>query len=397
MRPVLPRPVLLAPLALLALLALAAAAPPAGAVLAFDPVAAAGHASDSADGQANATWQSADEAAGLPAVGPPASDAMAQCVRFVGMDGTTGYGMDGTVCADDALPDGVVAEGQPGNATGPEESTPEAGEEAPGASSGGTVVVDGEDEPRLHAALPSAEARADDASVPSAPAEPAGAGPPAPATVSGDPSPDEGRRLRGWTAAALATALLLPSALALKLASLLGLPWRSRERAESPVVAALLAIVAAEPGIHHTSLVRRLGKGNGTVEHHARRLAAAGRLVRHQAAGYTCYLPPAADPRVAAAHAALRGPTSRRLAAAAAESPGTLSQLAAALGLAVSTVHYHAGRLVAAGVLQEARQGAGRGLALTDVGRACLGPAPAAAASPPAGQAAEAWAGSQPS
>lgn len=186
------------------------------------------------------------------------------------------------------------------------------------------------------------------------------------------------RQLLVWSA--VAAAALVPS-LALKLLSLLAL---RRGRQPSPLRDEVLRLLAAEPGMHHMELVRRVGRGNGTVEHHVLALVREGRVQRLRTPGYTCYFLAAgparpADGRVAQARASVRGRTRRRLVAALAGGPArSLSELAEALGIAASTAHYHARRLAAAGVLAEERSGARLGLALTELGRA-VAPAQAGA------------------
>jgi DNA-binding transcriptional ArsR family regulator len=213
----------------------------------------------------------------------------------------------------------------------------------------------------------------EEASVPERPSSPSDPSPgptPLPQAVVGAPSPPPGAQ---WPRALLAWGAAAAAPLALKLASLL---LALRRRSGSPLRGKVLDLVAADPGVHHMDLARRAGHGKGAMEHHLLALLREGKVVRLRTPGYTCYFAAGgagADPRLPWALASMRGRTPRRLVAAVAGGPTrSLSELAAALGLAVSTAHYHASRLVRAGLLADVRSGGRRGFALTELGRACL-------------------------
>ena len=232
-------------------------------------------------------------------------------------------------------------------------------------------------EPRAGAPEPPADA-------PSAPSEGASRVP-APASVPG----------LNW--AVVTAAITLPWAIGLKvLATLFGLRRASRlagGTAERPSLrAAVLEAVAGEPGIRHSDLVARIGRGNGTVEHHVRALLAEGRLARVRGLGSTLYFPAGAlGEGEARMRLALQGRTSRRMAQALAARPGLrLGELARGVGVSDATAHYHAGKLVQAGVVRE-EAGVGRRLALTAEGEACLAALPAGPGAAPSSPQGRTW------
>jgi DNA-binding MarR family transcriptional regulator len=174
-----------------------------------------------------------------------------------------------------------------------------------------------------------------------------------------------------WALAA--TAVALPGALLAKLASILALR-RSRRDAQPTLRQAVLDAVARQPGIRHRELVRRIGHGNGTVEHHVRALLAEGRVARVRRGGSTAYFPAGAmPPDQALLRLALHGRTSRLLALDVAAHPGSrLTEVARRLGVSLATAHYQAGKLVAAGVLRDAAGPRGRRLEATPSGHATI-------------------------
>lgn len=123
---------------------------------------------------------------------------------------------------------------------------------------------------------------------------------------------------------------------------------------DDPTRALLLAAVEAEPGIHHQALVRLAGKGNGATEHHLQKLVAGGLVNRHRSEGYTCYFRAGkVDRRAMATAHLLKSPIARAVVEAATSRPGTsLAQVAREQGVSVPTVHYHAKRLQAAGLVR---------------------------------------------
>jgi predicted transcriptional regulator len=161
-----------------------------------------------------------------------------------------------------------------------------------------------------------------------------------------------------------------------------------RHRAPRPSLREeIAAAVGAEPGIHHMQLVRRIGKGNGTVQYHVGRLIKAGKVVRVRAKGYACYfLNGSTDSGLMAASAALRSGSAQRILEQAVAGPSrSLSELATDLGLSVSTVHYHVGRLAEAHVLRVEKAGPARVITAAEAGRTWLATrvAPQGVAIPP--------------
>lgn len=143
----------------------------------------------------------------------------------------------------------------------------------------------------------------------------------------------------------------------------LGLFSRTRddELLEHPRRAQVLQLVQAEPGVHFQDLARRLGIGRGTLEHHLRKMLAAGLLAKVQHGGYACYFPKGAvDRRVMDTAPLLRSTGGRAVFDAVRSQPGRSGrELALALGLSQSTVSYHLRRLQEAGLVFGAGDGAG--------------------------------------
>ncbi len=121
---------------------------------------------------------------------------------------------------------------------------------------------------------------------------------------------------------------------------------------EQPGRRAVFDAIQASPGTHLHEIVRTTGQGKGTVEHHLRKLVAAGKLTVAQGAGYTCYFPAGTDRRVVEAGPALRADSARDILRAIVASPGTNGgQVAQRLGLNRGTVLHHLKRLQAAGLI----------------------------------------------
>ncbi len=136
---------------------------------------------------------------------------------------------------------------------------------------------------------------------------------------------------------------------------------------DHPVRRAIADAIDGEPGIHFLALSRKVGAGRGALEHHLRKMTAAGLVTRQQAAGYTCYFPKGkVDRHLMAAAASLRSDGSRAILQAVAATPGASSRdLAARLGLAPSTISYHLKRLEQAGLVAP---GVRSGVQLTALG-----------------------------
>jgi predicted transcriptional regulator len=136
----------------------------------------------------------------------------------------------------------------------------------------------------------------------------------------------------------------------------------------------LHALVEANPGIHFQEIVRRSGRGQGTVDHHLRKLVDVGLLVRQQAPGFVCFFPKGSvDRRVMAAAPVLKADGARAVLEAVAARPG-LSGLGigAVTGLDRGTVSYHLRRLSQAALVTIERAGRELRVNVTETGRLAL-------------------------
>lgn len=120
---------------------------------------------------------------------------------------------------------------------------------------------------------------------------------------------------------------------------------------DNPLRTQLVTRIEAEPGIHHNALVRDLGKGKGAAEHHLDKLVAARLVLRHRSPGYTCYFPVGTDARGMAGSHATKSLGARRILQAIANGLSGVREVAAATGMAPSTVSHHLERLRAAGLV----------------------------------------------
>lgn len=147
---------------------------------------------------------------------------------------------------------------------------------------------------------------------------------------------------------------------ALKGLPFLGLFSRVREDKllEHPVRRRVMDQVEAQPGIHYQELLRAMGGGKGSLEHHLRKLE-EGRLVRAvRGPRYTCYFPWSANAASRDEAPALKSDGARRVFAAVQAHPGITGQdLAARTGLSASSVSEHVSRLAAAGLVRSSREG----------------------------------------
>ncbi len=172
---------------------------------------------------------------------------------------------------------------------------------------------------------------------------------------------------RPATAATLAGAAVGAGALVLLLPALKGLfgalPMFSRIRKEDllehPVRSDIFDAIQADPGIHFQELVRRIGKGRGTMEHHVRKMVAADILVEKANKGFNCFFPKGeVDRHVMAAAPLLKGEGGRNVLGAICSSPGIVAvHVAEHLGMSTSTVNYHIKRLSEAGLVAAERKG----------------------------------------
>jgi predicted transcriptional regulator len=136
----------------------------------------------------------------------------------------------------------------------------------------------------------------------------------------------------------------------------MGLFSRVRKDAllDNPIRAQIHAAIEAQPGIHALDLVRLVGKGNGTVEHHLRKLVTGDLVTKVQGTGYTCYfVKGSTDRRDMAAAPLLKSPVAQAVLDAARNRPGLPpSVLARELGVAPATISYHLRRLETAGLVR---------------------------------------------
>lgn len=189
------------------------------------------------------------------------------------------------------------------------------------------------------------------------------------------PEPATAATLAAVGAAAGGLFLLWP---ALK-AALAALPMFSRIRDEDllehPVRNQIHQTVTEEPGIHFQEMVRRVGKGRGTTEHHLRKMVAAGVLVEKAQRGFTCYFPKGRiDRNLMVAAPLMKSEGARQVMHAVAQQPGTAAlDIAGHLGISTSTVNYHVKKLAEAGLLDTRRDGRFLRLALTGMGEQALG------------------------
>ena len=121
----------------------------------------------------------------------------------------------------------------------------------------------------------------------------------------------------------------------------------------------IMLAVESEPGIHYQALLRKMGLGNGTLEHHLNTLVSAGHLRRVRNGGYTCYFVGAP----VAGAAALKSEGARRLLQELRLHPGQgLVEAATASGLSPATASHHLARLEEAGLVRSMRDGRSRRL-----------------------------------
>ena len=118
--------------------------------------------------------------------------------------------------------------------------------------------------------------------------------------------------------------------------------------------------VRADPGVHFNALVRGLDMAPGQVQYHLGRLLGE-RVVAEDCYGRTHYYPPSFDAWERRALALLRRETSADVVAALLESGETpATEVADRVGIARSTLSWHAERLVGAGLVVEERDPRGR-------------------------------------
>ena len=113
-----------------------------------------------------------------------------------------------------------------------------------------------------------------------------------------------------------------------------------------------------DPGVHFNQLVRELDLAAGQVQHHVRRLAEEDRVAVAELFGRTHHYPPAYDDWERRALALLRRETSAAVVATLLdEGPSRPVDTADAVGVARSTLAWHADRLVEAGLVEKRHDG----------------------------------------
>ncbi|PSQ35973.1 ArsR family transcriptional regulator [Halobacteriales archaeon QS_9_70_65] len=113
-----------------------------------------------------------------------------------------------------------------------------------------------------------------------------------------------------------------------------------------------------DPGVHFNQLVRELDLAAGQVQHHVRRLAEEDRVAVAELFGRTHHYPPAYDDWERRALALLRRETSATVVATLLdEGPSRPVDVAETVGVARSTLAWHADRLVEAGLVEKRHDG----------------------------------------
>lgn len=136
----------------------------------------------------------------------------------------------------------------------------------------------------------------------------------------------------------------------------------------------ILALVTDEPGIHFRELRRHLETGGGVLEHHIRKLVDADLVEAQYTESRRCFFPKGRFDRVERrALARLKAAGARRIARAIARRPeASLSEIAEAADLAVSTASHHVQRLEEVEVVRAEWAGNAKRLQLTSLGDGLL-------------------------
>jgi predicted transcriptional regulator len=123
----------------------------------------------------------------------------------------------------------------------------------------------------------------------------------------------------------------------------------------------LLAHVKNHPGVHVNALGRQLDLATGQVQYHLQRLRKGGAVVADEQYGRTHYFAPGYTDRERRTFALARRETARELMLLLIEwEDATAGDLTEELGIARSTLSYHADRLVEAGLVEQRRGDRGR-------------------------------------
>lgn len=112
--------------------------------------------------------------------------------------------------------------------------------------------------------------------------------------------------------------------------------------------------VTRDPGVYFNELVRELDLAAGQVQYHLRRLTDDGAVAAAELFGRTHYYPPGYDAWERRALALLRRETSAEVVATLLdEGPSRPVDVADRIGIARSTLAWHADRLVEAGLVEK--------------------------------------------
>jgi predicted transcriptional regulator len=133
---------------------------------------------------------------------------------------------------------------------------------------------------------------------------------------------------------------------------------REDDLVKHPARAAIMQRIEAEPGIHYQALLRAVGGGRGTMEHHVRKLVDGGLVTQAHRGGYMCYFPRGAGRHALASAGMAKSDGARAILQAVTNQPGLSSlEVAERCGLQPSTVTYHVKRLIEGGLVTAVRDG----------------------------------------
>ncbi|MEM4780260.1 MAG: winged helix-turn-helix transcriptional regulator [Halalkalicoccus sp.] len=119
--------------------------------------------------------------------------------------------------------------------------------------------------------------------------------------------------------------------------------------------------VRATPGVHFNALVRDSEFAPGQVQYHMRRLLRSGAVTEERLYGRTHYFPPEHDPWERRTLALARRETAREVLAHLLEHEGAKpADVAAAVGVARSTLEWHLDRLCEQGIVEKRYDARGR-------------------------------------
>lgn len=154
---------------------------------------------------------------------------------------------------------------------------------------------------------------------------------------------------------------------------LVGLPLVNRIRRSNllrhEARARIVALVAAQPGIHFSAIVRQLDLARGQAAHHLRALEGAGLVTKSSVRSYNCYFIGDEAASVQSAIRALKSSKAQRVLEVVKQAPDqTVRQVCQQTGLSGRMVRYHARHLLAAGLLHVTSHGRTLRFAVTPLG-----------------------------